>query len=254
MRLDNAPSPVVFANPLKFGLNIGEVVVSVGRSFVFHVVGTLEIILTAMILLGVYVRSKSNMRSPLIKIYCFYLVAIVGYIVFEVVTALVVFIIDDLVLLTLAHESSLPLIVEGRRGLSKNDVATLATSGIVVGIRSFRSVDAFPVFGVRALGRTFDLAQMILLLGHAIITSQLPLVSTSDGTSPAVWIYSGFITAVIVALVNVSRKPGVIIVCLLIVLFVEFSIIRFNIASAELGRVDGLISDSPHLTGLFGVL
>lgn len=157
VRLDDASSPVVVANSLKFGLKVGEIIVSVCRSFVFDVMGTIQVVFTAVVLLGVDVRGESDMCGSLIEIDSFHLVAVVGHIIFKVVTTLVVFIIDYLVLLTLAHESPLPLIIEGRCGLCKNDVAALATPGIVVGIRPFGSVDAFPVFGVRAFGRTFDL-------------------------------------------------------------------------------------------------
>ena len=190
MRLDDASSPVVVADTLEFGLDVGKIIISICRSFVFDMMGTLQVIFAAVILLCVYVRGKSNMRGSLVEIDGFHLVAVVGHIVFEVVAALVVFVSDYLVLLAPAHEPPLPLIVKSGRGLGKNDVAALAASGIVVGIGPFRSVDALPVFGIGAFGRTFDLAQMILLLRDAIIARQPPLVFTSHGTSPAIRIDS----------------------------------------------------------------
>lgn len=96
--------------------------------------GALQIILTTVILVSVYVRGKSYMRGPLIEIYGFYLVAIIGYIIFKVVTTLIIFIIltYNLILFTLSHESSLSLIVKSRCGLNEYNVASLAAASVVV--------------------------------------------------------------------------------------------------------------------------
>ena len=255
MWLDGASSSVVFANSLEFAFNVGKIIISICRSFVFEVGGALQVIFTAMILLCVNVRSKSNMCGSLIEVNCFYLVAVVGHIIFEVVTALVVLVIvaGYLVLLELPHKPSLPLIIKSWSGLHENNVAALAASGIVVGIWSFRAVDAFPVFGIRAFGRAFNLAQMILLLAHAIIPPQLPLMFTGHGAFPARCLHSRFVTTVIIALVNISREPSVL-SSPYAVLLIEFSVVWLDITCTELGRVNGITSDSPRVAGLFGVL
>lgn len=134
MRLDDASRPIVLAHSLEFGLDVGKIIISVCCGFVFDMMSTLQVVFSAVVLLRAHVRGKPDMRGPLIEVDGLDLVAVVGHVILEVVTALVVPIVDYLILLALPHESSLPLIVEGRGSLCQNDVTALATAGIVVRI------------------------------------------------------------------------------------------------------------------------